>query len=151
MIKKRQLTNKDELNMGFIVENPLTWEQQEVFRLLKSQPGTTYQESDETGRAVFRDWMRGLLDVTEVTVTFVKADGTEREMQCTLNWDLIPTDKQPGKPSVDGHGNVINETKQRKEPDVHTLRVFDVEKQEWRSFRWDSINKIQFSLVGNKK
>ena len=34
------------------LENPMTWEQQEVFRLLKSQPGTTYQESDETGRMI---------------------------------------------------------------------------------------------------
>jgi hypothetical protein len=32
------------------METPLSWEQQEVFRLLKSQPGTMYQESDETGR-----------------------------------------------------------------------------------------------------
>ena len=71
-------------------EDPLSWEQQEVFRLLKSQPGTMYQESDETGRHIFRDWMRGVLEVTEITITFVKADGTLRDMRCTLNHDLIP-------------------------------------------------------------
>jgi hypothetical protein len=27
------------------METPLSWEQQEVFRLLKAQPGTAYQES----------------------------------------------------------------------------------------------------------
>jgi hypothetical protein len=43
------------------METPLSWEQQEVFRLLKSQPGTMYQESDEHRSAqYFRDWMRGL-------------------------------------------------------------------------------------------
>ena len=50
------------------METPLSWEQQEVFRLLKAQPGTAYQESDETGRHMFRDWMRGVLEVSEVTV-----------------------------------------------------------------------------------
>ena len=62
------------------MEQTLTWEQQEVFRLLKSQPGTTYQESDESGRVIFRDWIRNLLNVSEITVTFVKADGTVRDM-----------------------------------------------------------------------
>ena len=66
MKKKRLLTARGEL-----MEQTLTWEQQEVFRLLKSQPGTAYQESDEQGRIIFRDWMRSLLDVSEVTVTFV--------------------------------------------------------------------------------
>ena len=55
------------------METPLSWEQQEVFRLLKAQPGTMYQESDEIGRSIFRDWVRGVLEVTEITVTFVKA------------------------------------------------------------------------------
>jgi hypothetical protein len=40
MRKKRMVTNKGEL-----MEQTLTWEQQEVFRLLKAQPGTAYQES----------------------------------------------------------------------------------------------------------
>ena len=64
--KRRLLTARGEL-----METPLSWEQQEVFRLLKAQPGTMYQESDETGRHIFRDWMRSLLDVSEVTVTFL--------------------------------------------------------------------------------
>jgi hypothetical protein len=82
------------------METPLSWEQQEVFRLLKSQPGTMYQESDETGRHIFRDWMRGLLDVSEVTVTFVKADGTLRDMRCTLDRDKIRPSHhvQPSRP-----------------------------------------------------
>jgi hypothetical protein len=91
MKKKRLLTARGEL-MG----NPMTWEQQEVFRLLKAQPGTAYQESDETVRHIFRDWVRKLLEVSEITVTFVKADGTLRDMRCTLDRDRIPP--QPPKP-----------------------------------------------------
>ena len=127
------------------METPMSWEQQEVFRLLKSQPGTMYQESDETGRHMFRDWMRGLLNVAEITVTFVKADGTDREMLCTLNWDFIPSSAiTPTGMPVDG---IVKESKKpRKEPDPHSLRVFDLEKQEWRSFRFDRLKKITAEL-----
>ena len=45
MKKKRLLTNRGEL-----METPMSWEQQEVFRLLQAKPGTMYQEADEIGR-----------------------------------------------------------------------------------------------------
>ena len=141
MKKKRLLTYKGEL-----METPLSWEQQEVFRLLKAQPGTTYQESDETGRHIFRDWVRGVLEVTEITVTFVKADGTLRDMRCTLDRDKIPPQppRQLNKAPVDG---IVRESrKPRKEPDPHSIRVFDLEKQEWRSFRFDRLRKVTATL-----
>ena len=68
----------------------MKWEQQEVVRLLKGAPGTQYQEADDTNRHVMRDWVRSLLDKQPITVTFTKADGTDRAMRCTLNWNLIP-------------------------------------------------------------
>ena len=119
------------------------WEQAEVVRLLKGQPGTQYQEADDTNKAIIRDWVRSLLQKQPIKVTFVKADGTDREMHCTLNWDYIPTDKHPGQPSVDG---IVKESRQRKEPDVHSLRVFDTDKMEWRSFRFDRLKKITAEL-----
>lgn len=119
------------------------WSKAETIRLLKGAPGTQYQEADDSGKAVIRDWVRSLLQKQSVTVTFVKADGTLRDMQCTLNYDAIPTDKHPGQPSVDG---IVRESKQRKEPDPHSLRVFDMEKQEWRSFRFDRLQKITAEL-----
>ena len=126
------------------METPLSWEQQEVFRLLKAQPGTMYQESDEIGRSIFRDWVRGVLEVTEITVTFVKADGTDREMLCTLNWDFIPSAAIIPSSPVDG---IVKESKKpRKLPDPHSLRVFDLEKQEWRSFRFDRLKKVTAEL-----
>lgn len=66
-----------------------------------------------------------------VEVTFEKKDGTERVMKCTLVMDDIPEEKQPkgtGSPST---------------PEVQ--KVFDLEKQEWRSFRWGSVKN--FSVV----
>jgi hypothetical protein len=144
MKKKRLLTARGEL-----MENPLPWEQQEVFRLLKAQPGTAYQEADETGRHVFRDWMRGLLNVAEITVTFVKADGTVRDMRCTLDIDRIPPQppraEKPAKEApVDG---IVRESKEVTKPEEsHTQKVFDLDAGAWRSFRYDRLRKVTATM-----
>jgi len=130
-------------------EEPLSWEQQEVFRLLKAQPGTTYQEADETGRHIFRDWVRGLLNVSEITVTFVKADGTLRDMRCTLDQDRIPPQPpraaKPAKEApVDG---IVRESKEVTKPEEsHTQKVFDLDAGAWRSFRYDRLKKVSASM-----
>jgi len=123
----------------------MDWEKSEVVRLLKGAPGTHYQEADDTNKTIIRDWIRSLLQRSSITVTFVKADGTVRDMKCTLNWELIPVDKQPkGDVPVE---NLLKENKKpRKEPDPHSLRVFDIEKQEWRSFRFDRLQKVTAEL-----
>jgi len=140
MNKKRLLTYRGELQMDMD-----TWEKQEVMRLLKGAPGTQYQQADDANKAIIRDWIKSLLQKSEITVTFVKADGTDREMLCTLNWDNIPSTAITSSSSpVDG---IVKESKKpRKEPDPHSLRVFDVEKQEWRSFRFDRLKKITAEL-----
>ena len=128
------------------MEIPMSWEQQEVFRLLKSQPGTMYQEADVEGRKYFRDWVRGVLEVAEITVTFVKADGTERDMRCTLDRDRIPP--QPPKPAketpVDG---IVRESKEVTKPEEnHTQKVFDLDAGAWRSFRYDRLKKVTATM-----
>ena len=118
----------------------MSWEQQEVFRILSNKPGTTYQEADDVNKTIIRDWLRSLLQATEVSVEFIKADGTLREMRCTLDWARIPDDKQPKATGpIDG---IVKESKQRKEPDLHSMRVFDLDKNEWRSFKMERVQKI---------
>jgi hypothetical protein len=120
------------------------WEQSETVRLLSSLPGTQYQESDETNQAIIRDWVRRLLQTTEVEVEFVKSDGTLRVMRCTLNpeqFPVVPTNVTTGP--VDG---IVTERKPRKQPDVHSIRVFDLEQQEWRSFRFDRLRRVSAGL-----
>lgn len=89
----------------------------------------------------FRQWLKGVLhdDITKnLCVVFTKKDGTSREMFCTLAESRIPTDKQPKSQASDsttaGQGN------------DSAIRVFDTEKQEWRSFRWDSVKEVRFEL-----
>ena len=134
---------------GELMENPMTWEQQEVFRLLKAQPGTLYQEADVEGRKYFRDWVRGVLEVTEITVTFVKADGTVRDMRCTLDRDKIPPQppRELNKAPVDG---IVREDREKAallEPEEnHTQKVFDLDAGAWRSFRYDRLKKVSATM-----
>lgn len=121
------------------------WEQQEVVRLLRGAPGTQYQEADDVNKTIIRDWIRSLLQKQPITVTFIKADGSVRDMRCTLNWDFIPSDKHPGD-MTDIHGTIAESKSGKKSPDPHTLRVFDVDVMEWRSFRFERLQKITAEL-----
>jgi hypothetical protein len=88
------------------------------------------QQTDE-----FKSQVRSLLHESEsVCVVFTKKDGTEREMFCTLSEGKIPTDKQP-KTSEES-GTTAGSA----------LRVFDTVKQEWRSFRWDSVTQVRYEV-----
>ena len=85
----------------------------------------------------FKTWTLGILydDKTkDLCVTFTKKDGTLRDMRCTLCEGRIPTDKTP-----------TNEGKSS-QTSGSAVRVFDTEKQEWRSFRWESVTKVSFTL-----
>lgn len=84
-----------------------------------------------------KDWLRTLLKEDVVSITFIKKDGSERLMKCTLSESKIPSEFAP------------KGSEKAKSDEV--LPVFDVESDGWRSFRWDSIKKIQFSLVGSEK
>lgn len=129
------------------------WQKHEVVRLLRGAPGTQYQEADDTNKVIMRDWVRSLLQQQPITVTFVKADGTDRKMRCTLNHDMIPP--APVKTVTVTAGSTANldglteatEKKVRKQPDPHSIRVFDLDKQEWRSFRFDRLKKITAELI----
>lgn len=71
-------------------------------------------------------------------ITFTKTDGSIREMRCTLMSDYLP-EKQ------------IEETVRhvpRRENDS-VLAVWDIDNQDWRSFRLDSITDIQYIGVDN--
>jgi len=59
------------------------------------------------------------------TVKFTKVSGEERIMKCTTNYDLLPQHEQKTEST-------------RKFSDEAT-RVYDLEKQAWRSFRNDSV------------
>lgn len=82
-----------------------------------------------------KDDVLDLLRKTIVTVQFMKADGNLRNMVCTLLPEHIPADQQPKSP---GNGEPFIP---REWPE-DVIRVFDIEKGAWRSFRLDSVNSV---------
>lgn len=95
--------------------------------------------SDEPAKNAFadengREWLRELLRERVVGVTFIKKDGTERVMQATLSENFIPEAT-----------NSENSATTRKKSD-EVLAVWDIEAQGWRSFRWDSVKQVNFTL-----
>jgi hypothetical protein len=78
-----------------------------------------------------KEIIKNRLKEESLKVTFKKIDGTERAMNCTLQENLLPKvepqteDKKPKK---------VNES---------ILCVWDLDKNSWRSFRIDSIIKIE--------
>lgn len=81
-----------------------------------------------------------------VTVVFTKKDGSERTMNCTKQLALIPVEKHPKpKPAKEGtDGFDISKIEQVQERDPQLVTVFDVDKQDWRSFRYTTVKDIKF-------
>ena len=77
-----------------------------------------------------RKWLKSVLETDVVEVTFTKKDGSERILKCTLKEDVLP--------------EVQN--KETKEKSQEALAVWDVESEGWRSFRWDSIKSVKFTI-----
>jgi hypothetical protein len=67
-----------------------------------------------------------------LVVTFEKTDGEIREMTCTTNLNQIPPSEWPDKKLTEHLDN----------SELTTYRVYDLQKQGWRSFRLDSIIRI---------
>jgi hypothetical protein len=79
-----------------------------------------------------RNWLKGVLREGEAIIVFTKSDGIERTMKCTLSETKIPAEFAPK-----GSDRAKND---------ETLAVFDLENQGWRSFRWDSVKSVNFSI-----
>ena len=97
---------------------------------------TWYSTASEEDRTLFRQWMTDLLKSERVNICFTKADGTERWLHATLKPELLPalTESDDAKPA--------------RKVSAEAQRVWDIEKQDWRSFRWDSIRQFSFNLGG---
>lgn len=81
-----------------------------------------------------RKTMQDILNRNEVKVIFLKKDGSLRTMKCTRNFDIMQINTGINEESlIKGTG--------KESEDV--LKVFDLEKSAWRSFRVDSVQSIE--------
>jgi hypothetical protein len=81
----------------------------------------------------FTEWLKGMLAVSEGVVTFTKSDGTERVMKCTLVPEQLPKVE-------------IKEDATPRKESTTTMRVFDLEKNEWRSFTIKKVKQVNFTI-----
>ena len=92
-------------------------------------------EIDDRVEPMLHAWLKSMLAVTEATITFTKVDGTERVMKCTLESSKLPVVE------------LKEDAKPRKQSDsTKALRVFDLEKQEWRSFTIKNIKRVDLTI-----
>lgn len=85
----------------------------------------------ENDKAEFVAWIYGVLKTTEkVSITFEKKDGTIRELNCTLK------DVPAYVPKTD----IVRKKSES------TISVYDIDNQDWRSFRIDSVRQVGFTL-----
>jgi hypothetical protein len=72
------------------------------------------------------DTLKVKLQEGTVSIKFTKVDGTIREMNCTKSNTIIPAE-------------VLSGLKNTKAPRDDVMSVWDVDKDQWRSFRIDNI------------
>jgi hypothetical protein len=91
--------------------------------MTNSLNGTT----DQNEASWRNEFLKKTLFENVVNVLFIKKDGTERKLICTLKPDLLPVQAD------------LEEAVQKKTPNPDVLAVWDIENKGWRSFRYDSI------------
>lgn len=94
---------------------------------------TDAQQEELRKSPEFREWILGILkdDNKSTVITFKKKDGTIRKMKCTRNPKQIPEDQHPKNESVESSASI---------------RVFDLEKQEWRSFIVENVMSVDYEF-----
>ena len=78
-----------------------------------------------------RENLKSMLTEESIVVTFEKADGTSRIMKCTTNPTIVPW---PDNPVED-----VSVSKIEKVKDENHFVVWDLEKEGWRSFKWERV------------
>ena len=91
-----------------------------------------YINASETEQEIFREWLYGVMCMHEVEIDFIKKNGEARTITCTLD---------EGK--MLGYVPKSNKVKAKSK---ESLSVYDLEKNEWRAFRYDSVTCIKFNI-----
>lgn len=91
---------------------------------------------DDNTEVLLHQWLKSMLVMGPATITFTKVDGTERVMKCTLEPNELP----PAVPLAEG------KTPRKESTSTKALRVFDLEKKEWRSFTIKNVKRIELTL-----
>lgn len=97
---------------------------------------------NEEDSKLFKKWLKSHLAYGPVTVTFTKKDGTERVMECTTSTAIVPQDPV----HVTNTDNPIDFPKKERKINEDVCPVYDLEAKHWKSFRWDSVKSVSFTI-----
>jgi hypothetical protein len=113
----------------------MNFEKTAMWQRLSNGDANYYTWAAEPERTAFRAWLKGFLQSGEVIVEFEKADGSTRAMVCTLS-------------ETKGAKYVLKEDADasKKKPNDDVCVVWDCTQKAWRSFRWDRLKRIEFSI-----
>lgn len=103
-------------------------------QIRKNEYFSYYASATNEERKQFKNWLKGVMKTEIVNLTFRKTDGTLRNMKCTLLPKYLPETV------------AAVEDKPKRKMSEEALAVFDLEKNEWRSFRYDSVTEIKFTM-----
>lgn len=78
-----------------------------------------------------KDLISNLLREVSLQIDFIKKDGSERSMLCTLRADLIPYTRDESKETTP------------KKPDEHNLTVWDIENAGFRKIQVSTISSVR--------
>lgn len=84
----------------------------------------------DTANQEWRDGLKANLAKGEAIVEFTKLNGQHRVMRCTLQEGVVPPYSEKGT--------------KKAPPSGETLAVWDLDKSEWRAFRYDRITSVKF-------
>lgn len=94
------------------------------------------------------EFLAKIKEEKEVTLRFIKKDGTTRIMRCTLDFTRIPRLKQPKTVDLEKILKLLTKNK--------VLHVFDLEKNDWRSVPFEYVdwletpNHVRFKIIPKK-
>jgi WYL_2, Sm-like SH3 beta-barrel fold len=106
-----------------------------------TRPGQISDWSDEKWDD-FKDWLKDTMRDKVVKVIFIKADGTERVMNCTLESSVIS--EGLSKQTLDT--TKTRATVSRKPTKSTLVTVWDVENQSWKNITVKNITNV-FELM----
>jgi len=120
----------------------MNFEETVMWQRLSSGDANWYTKAAEPEREEFRTWTKGVLLERTAIIEFVKADGSVRVMVCTLNeahGAKYTINESAESAAVEGITKPVK-------VNTDTQKVWDCEAGAWRSFRWDRLKRIEFSI-----
>jgi hypothetical protein len=108
--------------------------------------GDWYKTQTPETQYDFRNWLVTELSTSTLTVTFIKANGDTRVMNCTLQENIIPGEagisEQVFTESLQEDAEIAAVIDQAKLGDISPVVVWDTDANAWRSFRLDRLQSV---------